>query len=107
MSVHLGQTTMICIEVILRPEVCVKLLFCILICCFLFSHSTNPSSLMHVFVVGVRVCVSVCVCVYEYVCLYVCASVCVSICVCISVPICVCISVCVCVYAFACVCGCV
>ena len=39
-----------------------SLLFCILICCFLSSHSTNLSPVMQVFVVSVFVCVCVCVC---------------------------------------------
>ena len=57
------------------------LLFCILICRFLSSHSTKPSLAMHVFVV----CVCVCVCVCVRACVSECVSACVSACVCMDV----------------------
>ena len=62
------------------------LLFCILLCRFLSSHSTNPSPLMHVFVVCVCVCVCMCVCACVRACVHACVRVraCVRVCVCDS-----------------------
>ena len=56
------------------------LLFCILICCFLSSHCTNPLPMMHVFVVCVcaRVPAFMHVCVYVLVLMHMCVCVCAS-----------------------------
>ena len=54
-----------------------SLLFCIPICCFLSSHSTNPLPEMPIF----AVCVCVCVCVRA--CVRACVRVCVCVCMCV------------------------